>query len=180
VNPRSPFVLDTRELGRRPGSYRDYRRDVQAPEHLSLEMIGVPVGSEMALAVRLESVTEGVLATGSIGGTLQGECGRCLENFTDTFAEDFMELFAYPNSVTEQTSDRDEISSLVGDHLDLEPLIRDVIVLGLPLTPLCRPDCAGLCSECGLRLDDLPPGHSHVTIDPRWAALAARTTESQE
>jgi uncharacterized protein len=178
VNPRSPFVLDTRELGRRPGSYRDYRREAPAPAQLQLEMIGVPEGSALSLTVRLESVTEGVLATGSVTGPVSGECGRCLEAFTDEFDVDFVELFAYRNSVTEQTSDSSEVARLDGDYLDLEPVVRDAVVLSMPLTPLCRPDCAGLCVECGARLDDVESGHSHVVADPRWAALVERLSTS--
>ncbi len=174
MNTRSPFVLDTREVGRRPGTRKDYRRDVDAPAQLGLDMIGVPEGSPLELVVRLESVTEGVLATGTVTGELHGECGRCLIDFTDDLDVDFVELFAYPNSATDETTDEDEVARLQGDHLDLEPLVRDVVVLGLPLTPLCRPDCAGLCSECGERLDDLPPDHSHTQLDPRWAALTER------
>jgi len=174
VDPRSPFVLDTRELGRRPGSRRDYRREAVAPEQLGLDMIGVPAGAPLVLTVRLESVTEGVLVTGSVSGEVRGECGRCLDEFTDDLDVDLVELFAYPNSITEQTTDEDEVRRLEGDYLDLEPLVRDAVVLSLPLTPLCRPDCQGLCSECGERLDDLPAGHAHDQIDPRWAALHER------
>jgi uncharacterized protein len=174
VNPRNPFVLDTREVGRRPGSKREYRREVEAPAQLGLDMIGVPEGALLTLDVRLESVTEGVLATGSVTGTVSGECGRCLSEFTDELAVDFVELFAYPNSATEETTDADEVPRIEGDHLDLEPVVRDAVVLSLPLTPLCQPDCGGLCPECGERFDDLPEDHTHVQLDPRWAALAER------
>ena len=137
-------------------------------------MIGVPEGSLLVLDVRLESVTEGVLATGKVTGSVSGECGRCLTGFTEDLEVDFVELFAYPNSVTEETTDSDEVPRLEGDHLDLEPVVRDVVVLSLPLTPLCRPDCGGLCPQCGERLDDLPADHAHDQLDPRWAALAER------
>jgi uncharacterized protein len=66
------------------------------------------------------------------------------------------------------------VPRLEGDHLDLEPVVRDAVVLSLPLTPLCQPDCGGLCPECGERLDDLPADHAHAQLDPRWAALAER------
>ena len=64
------------------------------------------------------------------------------------------------------------LPQLNGDLLDLEPALRDAVVLALPLQPLCREDCAGLCSECGVRLDS-DPGHGHEVDDPRWAALKA-------
>ncbi len=188
MNPRSPFVLDTRQLGRRAGLRRDYRIGVDAPAQLGLDMIGVLEGAPLVVDVRLEAVTEGVLVTGSVTGPLTGECGRCLTEFTDELVVDFMELFAYPNSATQETTDPDEIPRLEGDHLDLEPVVRDAVVLSLPLTPLCRPECGGLCPECGERIDDLDEGHTHVQLDPRWAALAERfggpmsesSTESQE
>jgi uncharacterized protein len=179
VNPRSPFVLDTRELGRRPGLKKDYRRDVAAPGQLGLDMIGVPGGAPLVLTVRLESVTEGVLATGQVTGELRGECGRCLDEFTGPLDVDFVELFAYPHSATNETTDEDEVGRLEGDHLDLEPVVRDAVVLSFPLTPLCRPDCAGLCSECGERLDDLPEDHTHTQLDPRWAALVERLSTEE-
>lgn len=174
MNPRSPFVLDTRELGRRPGDLREYRRVAEAPKQLGLDMIGVPEGTPITVNVRIESVSEGVLATGTVTGELSGECGRCLTSFAEPLEVDFIELFAYPDSTTEETTDSDEIPRLEGPHLDLEPVVRDAVVLSLPLTPLCRADCAGLCPDCGERLDDLPGDHSHVQTDPRWAALAER------
>jgi uncharacterized protein len=137
-------------------------------------MIGVPEGSPLTLTVKLESVTEGVLATGTVTGELRGECGRCLNEFTEDLGVEFVELFAYPDSATDETTDADEVARLEGDRLDLEPVVRDVVVVDLPLTPLCSPDCGGLCSECGERIDDLPEGHSHTQIDPPWAALTER------
>ncbi|MEO6703973.1 MAG: YceD family protein [Jatrophihabitantaceae bacterium] len=174
MNPRSPLVLDTRELGRRPGTRRDYQRDFPVADKLGLDMIAVPAGSLLTVDVRLESVSEGVLATGEVIGEVIGECGRCLAEFTEGLQVDFVELFAYPDSTTEATTDPDEIPRIAGDQLDLEPVLRDAVVLSLPLTPLCRPDCGGLCPDCGERLDDLPEDHSHTQLDPRWAALAER------
>lgn len=179
VDPRSPLVFDVRELGRRAGAMRSYRRAVPAPTGLGSGLIAVPDGAPLELDVRLESVTEGVLVTGTVTGTLRGECGRCLEPVTTDLAVELCELFAYPHSVTEQTSGEDEVSRLAGDLLDLEPVVRDAVILALPWTPLCRPDCAGLCPDCGQRLDDLPAGHTHDQLDPRWAALAAFTDAGQ-
>ena len=59
----------------------------------------------------------------------------------------------------------------MGDLIDLEPVLRDAVVLELPFQPLCRPDCAGLCPQCGANLND-DPGHEHrPDNDPRWDAL---------
>jgi uncharacterized protein len=170
-DPRSPYVLDVRSLGRRPGAMRTDRRSVPAPAGLGSEFAGVPQGALLALDVRLESVTEGVLVTATVDAPLHGQCSRCLDPITDEVLVDVVELFAWPDSATDVTSGEDEIGRIVDDHIDLEPAVRDAVVLGLPWTPLCRPDCSGLCPDCGQRLDELPEGHTHETLDPRWAAL---------
>src|SRR3954464_10362548 len=92
---RSPFVFDLRELGRRAGSLREYRRSVPAPAELGSDLIGVPEGAPLALELRLESVTEGVLVTGTVQAPLTGQCGRCLEPVSDELVVDVCELFAY-------------------------------------------------------------------------------------
>lgn len=171
LDPRQPLVLDTRELGRRPGSMRTVRFPAPAPADLGVELIGVPAGSEIDLDLRLESVMEGVLVSGTAAVELTGECGRCLEPLSDTLTVDLQELFAYPESTTDETADDEETARMEGDLLDLEPALRDAVVLALPLTPLCREDCSGLCAECGERLDDLPEDHTHDAPDARWSAL---------
>lgn len=174
LDPRRPLVLDTRELGRRAGSMRAVRRTVPAPAGLGLELIAVPAGSDVHLDLRLESVMEGVLVSGTVEATVAGECGRCLEPFTDTVSVDVQELFVYPDSTTDETTEDDEVSRIEHDLLDLEPVVRDATVLALPLTPLCDPDCLGLCAGCGQRLDELPADHNHDLPDPRWAVLAEK------
>ncbi len=134
-------------------------------------MVGVPAGAPLHLDLRLESVIEGVLVTGTVSAPVTGECARCLGPVTDEVVADVQELFAYPDSLTEETTSEDEVSRLDGDYLDLEPVARDAVVLALPLIPLCREDCLGLCATCGERLDELPAGHSHDQVDLRWAAL---------
>ena len=176
---QSPWVFATRELGRRPGSMRSYTRTVPAPAEparLGLDSIWVPAGEPVELSVRLESVTEGVYVSGSVRAALAGECARCLDPLTDEFDVELGELFAYPDSVTDETTDADELPRVVDEHIDLQQTVRDAVVLALPLAPLCRADCAGLCPECGEKWADLAPGHGHETLDPRWAALRERLT----
>jgi len=183
LDPRQPFVLDVRELGRRPGSMRAVRRGIPAPADLGVELARVPAGAPVELDLRLESVVEGVLVSGTVTAPVTGECARCLGPVSDTVTVDLRELFAYADSATAETTDSDEVSHLAGDLLDLEPVVRDAVVLALPLSPLCRQDCRGLCPGCGAALDELPDDHTHATTDPRWAALAerfGRSTDSQE
>ena len=166
-------MLDTRELGRRPGSQRKLSFSAEAPAELGIEILGVPEGSPVDLDLRLEAVMEGVLVSGTAEAGLEGECSRCLEPITDTVQVDLQELFVYDDPDMRRTGDDedDDVSRLEGDLLDLESLLRDAVVLALPFQPLCREDCPGLCVECGARLAD-DPGHRHdAPVDPRWAAL---------
>jgi uncharacterized protein len=174
----NPWRVDLRELGRRAGSLHELDRTAPAPADWRVELIGVPEGAEIALHLRLESVMEGVLVTGDLEVPVVGSCARCLEPIEDTLELDVQELYAYEGSTTEATSEEDEVRRVEGDHLDLEPLVRDAVVLSLPLAPVCSEDCAGLCVDCGLRLDDLPADHSHEVLDPRWAGLTERFASS--
>ena len=169
LDPRQPLVIDTRELGRRPGSMRTVSRSVPAPAGLGVDVLGVPAGSQLELDLRLESVVEGVLVSGTASAAAAGECVRCLDAVTRRLVTDLQELFAYPG---DEPVDDDEaaLRQLEGDLLDLEPVLRDAVVLALPLQPVCRDDCPGLCPECGARLAD-EPRHEHEATDPRWAAL---------
>ena len=180
LDPRDPLVLDTRELGRRPGSMREVQLSAPAPEGLGIEdLIAVPVGAELALDLRLESVMDGVLVTGTVTGPVAGECGRCLTDLSDTLSVPVQELFLYPDAAADQDPE-DELPQLVGDLLDLTPTLRDAVVLALPLNPLCREDCQGLCVTCGERLDDLPPDHGHDTTDVRWGALTGLLEQTDQ
>ncbi|MEU5905000.1 YceD family protein [Micromonospora sp. NPDC047467] len=175
LDPRSPLVLDTRDLPRRPGALREVQRVVAAPTDLGVELIGVPEGADLNLDLRLQSVSEGVLVSGTITGPVRGECGRCLREINDSMAVTIQELYAYENSTTDATTDEDEVGRMQGDLIDLEPALRDALVLTLPTNPRCREDCPGLCPECGAHWDDLPADHSHQQVDPRWAGLSQLT-----
>jgi uncharacterized protein len=180
LDPRGGFVLDLRELGRRPGSMRTVTRTSPAPADLGTVVIGVPEGSDIDLDLRLESVQEGVLVSGTARVRLLGECARCLDRIDDEFVADVQELFVYPErrEAAEDSGDPelDALPRIEGDFIDLEPILRDAVVIALPLSPLCQEDCAGLCVECGARLAD-NPGHQHDAVDPRWAALIDLTTD---
>lgn len=155
---------------------RTYRRTVDAPANppLGIDVIGVPAGEPVELDVRLEAVSEGVYVSGTVRAPLAGECARCLDPLTAAVDVEIGELFAYPDSVTGETTDSDELPRVVDEQIDLEQVVRDAVVLGLELSPLCREDCPGLCPECGERRADLAPDHGHETLDPRWAALRER------
>jgi uncharacterized protein len=181
LNPRLPLVFDTRELSRRPGSMLEMQRTVPAPDDLGdLDLIAIPPGQPIELDLRLESVMEGVLVTGSAHATATGACVRCLDPITRHVGSRFQELFAYADREAHHREvapedDDDEVFELVGDLFDLEPVLRDAMVPAMPFQPVCRNDCPGLCSECGAHLAD-DPTHHHDQLDPRWAALQKMAT----
>ncbi len=192
--PRGALVFDMRLLGRQAGSALTQTRTVPAPDDLRLELIGVPVGADVTLEVRFEAVSEGVLATATATAPLAGECARCLAPVDSSVTASLQELYLYADGrhekhekhdkhdqyekhdkndkYDEREEQDDEERYLDGDLLDLEPAFRDAVVLALPMSPLCREDCPGLCVECGVPLADAGPGHRHEeAADPRWAAL---------
>jgi uncharacterized protein len=151
-------------------------RSVPAPADLGIDVLGVPEGSPVELDLRLEAVMEGVLVSGTARVQLAGECARCLDPLRDETAVELQELYTYDDEPAAPADEDEEVSRLDGDLLDLEPLVRDAVVLSLPFGPLCREDCPGLCAECGARLAD-DPQHDHgEPVDPRWAALADLTS----
>lgn len=172
----SPWVIDTRAIGltRRQGPGSSHRLELvaPAPEHTGTAVLTVPAGSDVHVTALLESVSEGVLATGTAAATADGGCARCLREISVPVSASFRELFAYPESTTAATTDDDEVPRLADDLIDLEELIHDELVLAMPLAPVCSPDCPGLCPECGEPLDVAGPDHRHDRLDPRWAALA--------
>jgi uncharacterized protein len=168
----SPLALNIARLGRRPGSMFSVHDTVPSPSRIGLELIGIESGAPLDLNLRVESVSEGVLVTGTLAAPTTGECARCLTPFTGRVEVRMTELFAYPDSITEATTEEDEVGRVVDDIVDLEQPIIDAVGLELPFSPLCQPDCPGLCPHCGVQLATAEPGHRHDQIDPRWAKLA--------
>lgn len=182
LDPHGPLVLDTRLLGRRPGSSRTETLTVAAPPGLGVELAGVREGTGIELDLLLEAVMEGVLVSGTARTEANGECARCLDPLTLDLEVGLQALYAYPagpgdddaSAETGVSEESGDVHRLDGDLLDLEPVLRDAVVLALPLAPLCREDCPGLCAECGVRLADAGPGHGHGDgTDRRWDALRA-------
>jgi uncharacterized protein len=182
LDHRNPLVFDTHELGRRPGALQRLNRSIDAPKDLGIQgVIGVPEGAPVELDLRLESVMEGVLVTGTARAQAEGECVRCLEPLEFDLEAEFQEMFSYPDAddrgrpkadpADDAEGSADEDRLFIEDGLfDLEPVLRDAVVLALPMQPVCQDDCLGLCSECGARLTD-DPDHHHDAVDIRWAAL---------
>ena len=168
----SPLVFDISRLGRRPGSMLTVSQTVPSPLRIGLDLIAIEPDAEMDLDLRFESVSEGVLVSGTVHAPTRGECSRCLGPITDEVEIALTELFAYPDSVTESTTESDEVGRVIDETVDLAQPIVDAVGLALPFVALCAEDCPGLCSHCGVALATAEAGHSHEIIDPRWANLA--------
>ena len=155
---------------------KNLRIRTPAPADLGTEVIGVPEDSDLVLDVTLTSMDDGVLAHADADLHVHGECVRCLRDLDEDRTVRIDELYLFPEVIETQRAEGDEEADellAVGETtLDLEPALRDALVPTLPFQPLCRPDCPGLCPDCGQRLEDLPADHHHEVLDPRWSALA--------
>ncbi|OBF49713.1 hypothetical protein A5787_09005 [Mycobacterium sp. 852002-50816_SCH5313054-b] len=163
--------VDIIRLGRRPGAMVTLRNTVPSPLRIGLPMIAIDEGAPLEMDLQIQSVSEGVLVTGTVAAPTVGECARCLTPVNGRVEVRLTELFAYPDSATEATTEPDEVGHIVDDTIDLEQPIIDAVGLELPFSPVCSPDCPGLCPDCGVALA-AEPGHHHDRIDPRWAKLA--------
>ena len=161
---KTPYTVDVYDLMHRPGEMREKELDIVVPEEFGNAVIGVEAGSALHVDLRLESLHDGILVSADVDGTAAGECVRCLIDIEQPVQVEFQELFAYSHDEAFEYEVHE-------DTIDLEPVIRDAVVLSLPFQPVCQDDCLGLCPTCGVRLLD-NPGHEHeAPIDPRWAAL---------
>jgi uncharacterized protein len=155
--------VDVSELLRRPGASAEVRFDQE------LEGVAVPLAhlseNRAEIVLRLDALIEGIHAAGMVAGEAVLECRRCLREFTRPMSVPVDDVFLYPDDLAEGEY------RIEGDNIDLEPLVRDAFVLALPLNPVCREDCRGLCVVCGADLNEVDCGHSQRPVDIRWNAL---------
>ena len=157
-------MVPVRDIVRHPGEMREHRFSVALPEQWGEGIVSFSAGSELDLDVRLESVHEGILVSGTADAEYTGVCGRCLTDIAEPVEVEFQELFAYPG---EEETDFE----VQDDHVDLETLVREAAVLSLPFQPVCQPDCPGLDPTTGERLTEGTRAKEDAPIDPRWSAL---------
>jgi uncharacterized protein len=168
--PEGPLVVDTQELDRRAGSTARITREVPAPAGLGAGLFAVPPGSPLQLDVQLDSVVEGVYVTARVEGEAAGECGYCLEQDAATIAVEVSEMYEYDDGrrVSGPVPDADDeaaLPMLVEGLLDLEPAVRDAVVLAMPFSRLCDDSCPRIGAARAALADP------EETIDPRWAGL---------
>jgi len=164
VSATMTLQIDVRDLVGQPGSSRTVRL-AEPVGGLATELADVPEDRDVAADLLFESVVEGILVTGPVEGRMRIRCARCLQEVDAPFQLDVQELFAPDARIGEDQY------PLAEGIVDLEPMIRDAVILAMPFAPLCRPDCLGLCERCGgdrnLGQCTCPP-----EADPRWSALS--------
>jgi uncharacterized protein len=156
-------AIDVRDLLESPGAARTVHVDENVPG-LHTELADVPEDAPLEGDLTLESVVEGIYVHGTVSGRFSMRCARCLKEFDRDFDVAMQEM--YPR----EPGPDDDYALEPDLTLDPEPMLRDAVVLEMPFSPLCRPDCLGLCSICGgdRNLGECP---GHEATDPRWGVL---------
>lgn len=157
------LVIDVRDLIEQPGASRSVRVSEPIPG-LGTELATVPEDRRVEAVLLFESVVEGVLVSGPVTGAMVLSCARCLKTFRSDFRLEVQELFS------QGATDLDDEYPMHEGSVELEPMIRDVVLLSMPFAPLCRPDCQGLCERCG---GDRNLGECvcEPDVDARWQPL---------
>jgi uncharacterized protein len=157
------LVASVADLLKHPGSTKRLERETVLDD-LGISASRVPAGEPVLVDVELQSVNDGIVAVGTVRTSWEGECRRCLKPARGEVAAAVQEVY-------ERDPVEGETRALDGAEVDLSELARDAVLLELPLAPLCRDDCAGLCPQCGADLNESGCDCVVETKDPRWAAL---------
>lgn len=157
--------ISVAEILGKPGEHRDLELHEPLPgiRTTMARLADAPVHARL----RVESVVEGILVTGDVSGETVLECARCLTEFPAGISVDLCEMFVAPGH---EAADEDAYR-IRGTEIDLEPMLRDAVTLSLPLNPVCRAACAGMCARCGRDLNAGPCDCQTEELDPRWAPL---------
>ena len=167
---RSPFVVDITPLKRQPGTQRPFRATLPPPEGLALATAEVRA-DELDIDLQLEVAGEELIAQGRIGLVWRGPCRRCLEDQRGRTDVELREIF-------QKAAIEGETYPLDEDQVDLEPMVRETVLLNLPVAPLCRDDCAGPDPDrfpTAVESDQPDDDDAEPPLDPRWAALSELT-----
>lgn len=160
----SPFVVNAAELLRRPGTQKSVDLSVPIDDLGIVDDPRFASDAEVSVQLELESLSDGIVVDGVVSVPWRGTCRRCLADTGGVSQSDVHEL--YQRVLTDP-----DAFEIVGDQLDLRPIARELVLLDAPSTPLCGPDCKGLCPECGVNRNDTQCSCDTSVADPRWAAL---------
>lgn len=156
--------VNVAELLRRPGTQKQISTVLSLKEPIVFQDVRVPESSDVAIDVVIESLSDGATVNGSVSTAWVGLCVRCLGDAGQRVAADVNELYQFKPTT-------EEAFELVGEQIDLEPMAMQLVMLELPIAPLCRPECAGLCPECGANRNEVTCSCERAPVDHRWQAL---------
>ena len=167
MSARSALLVNATELLRQPGTRRHV--DVRIPL-VDVDVVDDRLTGDIGVDVTLESTLDDIDVAGQLRVAWSDACRRCLRPLSDVLVVDIDDRYAAPDETGQRLLDPAAFRIEHG-QLDLAPMVREEVLLGVPDAPLCRPDCPGLCPTCGADLQ-LEAGHTHEDQrDERWAAL---------
>jgi uncharacterized protein len=168
-----PFEVSLRELRGSRGT-RQVTRSTVLTEPLVADVDSrAPAGAEVVADLTLEVIDGGVAVTGTVSTSWEGECRRCLAALDGEVSSEVRELFLRGGGQDEGTY------KMSDDHLNLREMVLDALFAALPVLPLCRPDCQGICPRCGADRNVTVCNCELVEVDPRWAALDSLRLEQE-
>ena len=159
----SPLLINIIEMTRRAGTLKDIEITIPvstfdfADKRLNDE-------TEIHIALQLESINGGIIVHGTVMGQSHLLCGRCLRDIDYANVASIDEMY-------QRVPDNPDAYPIEGESLDLQPMVREMVLLSLPDTPLCKVDCPGLCPQCGADLQSAPCSCQTQRLDERWAIL---------
>jgi uncharacterized protein len=158
----TPLIVNVVELLRWPGTTKDVVLSIAATD---LEFGESRISDEpVDINLHLEALSNGVTVNGTTSATWAGECRRCLAPMSGRMTIELSELY-------QQIPDDSEAYVINNDQINLLPMVRENLLLAIPLGPLCREDCPGFCPHCGKDLSETACSCDNTVVDPRWAAL---------
>ena len=162
VDPFDVALGDLRDLR---GSRHLVRRGTLQEDLVADVDTRIPAGAEIVADVVIEAFDGGVAVTGELSSLWEGECRRCMAPLDGELVTDVRELFRRGGGEDEGTY------PMAAEHINIREMVNDALFVALPLLPLCREDCRGICPRCGTDLNEAPCGCDEVHLDPRWAGL---------
>ena len=194
----SPWAFDVSPLLAAPGERLHIDGAFPAPSGIGDEVIGVREGDPVRLVGDFDAIVDGLVLTANISAPIHACCVRCLKPIEKTWDTNVTAFFPYEANIpddalthnkqpfveVEVLAGQDEAEDIYplsedGSYAALENLLRDTLVELLPVKPLCRPDCKGLCPQCGVNLNEHPEHHHDIT-DNRFARLAQLKAELEQ
>lgn len=187
----SPWAVSVAQVASRPGQSKEIDATFPAPSGIGDEIVGVDEGADVSVVGSFDSIVDGLILNARISAPVHAECTRCLKPIQRDWTVNVTSFFPYEDKSAAgkggkagKNGKEEEVDIIAGEGeaedtyplldggawADLEALLRDTLVEELPLQPLCKSDCKGLCSQCGIDLNE-NPDHQHDMTDIRFAAL---------